>query len=130
MSANKISLPLLSEQAVIERVFNHIDNKTTDLGDTVWREPAEHYHSQQRFDAEIAMLKRLPVAFCPSAAMPDKGSYIARQAAGTPLLVVRGLDGTVRAFINACRHRGRQVAKGSGCSRAFVCTYHAWTYNL
>jgi nitrite reductase/ring-hydroxylating ferredoxin subunit len=130
MSANKISLPLLSEQAVIERVFNHIDNKTTDLGDTVWREPAEHYHSQQRFDAEIAMLKRLPVAFCPSAAMPDKGSYIARQAAGTPLLVVRGLDGTVRAFINACRHRGMQVAKGSGCSRAFVCPYHAWTYNL
>jgi phenylpropionate dioxygenase-like ring-hydroxylating dioxygenase large terminal subunit len=23
-----------------------------------------------------------------------------------------------------------QVAKGSGCSRAFVCPYHAWTYNL
>ena len=44
--------------------------------------------------------------------------------------MVRGLDGVVRAFINACRHRGMQVAKGSGCSRAFVCPYHAWTYNL
>ena len=44
--------------------------------------------------------------------------------------MVRGLDGVVRAFINACRHRGMQVAKGTGCSRAFVCPYHAWTYNL
>jgi phenylpropionate dioxygenase-like ring-hydroxylating dioxygenase large terminal subunit len=122
--------PLLSEQAVFERVFEHLDNNTTDLGETVWREPADHYYSQERFDAEMALLKRLPVPYCPSAALPDKGSYIARTASGTPLVVVRGLDGVVRAFINACRHRGMQVAKGTGCSRAFVCPYHAWAYNL
>jgi phenylpropionate dioxygenase-like ring-hydroxylating dioxygenase large terminal subunit len=46
------------------------------------------------------------------------------------LVVVRGADGTVRAFRNACRHRGMQVASGTGCSRAFVCRYHGWTYNL
>ena len=130
MSDSTIATRLLSDQAVFERVFNHIDNSTTDLGERVWREPADNYYSQERFDAEIAMLKRLPVAYCPSAALPDKGSYIARSSAGTPLVVVRGLDGVVRAFINACRHRGMQVASGSGCSRAFVCPYHAWTYNL
>jgi phenylpropionate dioxygenase-like ring-hydroxylating dioxygenase large terminal subunit len=43
---------------------------------------------------------------------------------------VRGTDGKVRAFRNACRHRGMQVASGSGCTRAFVCRYHGWTYNL
>jgi len=122
--------PLLSDQQAIDRIFAHIDNGTTDVGDTVWREPVEHYQSQKRFDAEIALLRRLPVPYCPSAALPEKGSYIARKAAGTPLVVVRGIDGEVRAFINACRHRGMQVAKGSGCSRAFVCPYHAWTYNL
>ena len=130
MSDSTIATRLLSDQAVFERVFNHIDNSTTDLGERVWREPADNYYSQERFDAEIAMLKRLPVAYCPSAALPDKGSYIARSSAGTPLVVVRGLDDVVRAFINACRHRGMQVASGSGCSRAFVCPYHAWTYNL
>jgi len=130
MSDSTIATRLLSDQAVFERVFNHIDNSTTDLGERVWREPADNYYSQERFDAEIAMLKRLPVAYCPSAALPDKGSYIARSSAGTPLVVVRGLDDVVRAFINACRHRGMQVASGRGCSRAFVCPYHAWTYNL
>lgn len=128
MSTSNASL--LSDQQAIDRIFAHIDNGTTDLGDTVWQEPTENYQSQARFEAEIALLKRLPVPFCPSAALPQKGSYIARSAAGTPLVVVRGLDGEVRAFINACRHRGMQVAKGSGCSRAFVCPYHAWTYNL
>jgi len=121
---------LLNDQEVIERIFSHIDNNTTDLGDTVWKEPVDHYQSQGRFNAEIALLERLPVPYCPSVALPDKGSYIARKAAGTPLVVVRGLDGVVRAFINACRHRGMQVANGSGCSRSFVCPYHAWTYNL
>ena len=121
---------LLNDQEIIERIFSHIDNNTTDLGDTVWKEPVDHYQSQGRFDAEIALLKRLPVPYYPSVALPNKGSYIARKAAGTPLVVVRGLDGVVRAFINACRHRGMQVANGSGCSRSFVCPYHAWTYNL
>ena len=124
------SVSLLDEQQTIDRIFTHIDEGTTDLGDTVWREPVENYHSQERFDAEIALLRRRPVPFCPSAGLPEAGSYIARKAAGTPLVVVRGRDGKVRAFINACRHRGMQVASGSGCSRAFVCPYHAWTYDL
>ncbi len=121
---------LLSDAEVIERVFQHIDQKTTDLGDEVWREPVENYRSRARFDAELRMLKHLPVPFCPSAALPESGSYVARESAGTPLIVVRGQDGVVRAFRNACRHRGRQLAEGSGCTRAFVCGYHGWAYRL
>ena len=121
---------LLDDQQAIERIFSHIDSGTTDLGDRVWREPVEHYHSQERFDAEMALLRSRPVPFCPSAALPDKGSYIARKSAGTPLVVARGKDGQVRAFINACRHRGMQVASGSGRANAFVCPYHAWFYGL
>ena len=124
------TVSLLNDQEAIERIFSHIDDGTTDLGDTVWREPVENYHSQERFDAEITLLRSRPIPFCPSAALPEKGSYIARKAAGTPLVVARGKDGQVRAFINACRHRGMQVASGSGRAHAFVCPYHAWSYGL
>ena len=124
------TVSLLNDQEAIERIFTHIDKGTTDLGDTVWREPVENYHSQERFDAEIALLRSLPIPFCPSVALPEKGSYIARKSAGTPLVVARGKDGKVRAFINACRHRGMQVASGSGRGQAFVCPYHAWSYGL
>ena len=122
---------LLNDDQAIDRIFTHIDNGTTDLGDTIWKEPVENYYSLERFNAEIALLRKLPIPYCPSAALPQNGSYIARNASKTPLLVVRGEDGEVRAFINACRHRGMRVANGSGCKKkAFVCPYHAWTYSL
>lgn len=121
----------LNDQEAIERIFNHIDNGTTDLGSEIWKEPVENYYTQERFDLEIKLLRSLPIPFCPSAALIENGSYIARRASGTPLLVVRGEDGQVRAFINACRHRGMKVASGSGCKKkAFVCPYHAWSYAL
>jgi phenylpropionate dioxygenase-like ring-hydroxylating dioxygenase large terminal subunit len=119
------------DQSVAQRVLDHIANGTTDLGQTVWREPVANYRSPDRLKGEIeTVLRRTPTAFCPSAALPEVGSYVAREAAGIPIVAVRGSDGKVRAFRNACRHRGMQVATGSGCARAFVCRYHGWTYSL
>jgi phenylpropionate dioxygenase-like ring-hydroxylating dioxygenase large terminal subunit len=89
-----------------------------------------NYRSPERLAAELALLRRRPVPFCPSAALVGPGAYVAREAAGTPLVAVRGDDGAVRVFRNACRHRGTQVAAGSGCARAFTCRYHGWTYGL
>jgi len=121
----------MDDQAVAQRVLDHIANGTTDLGDAVWREPVANYRSADRLQAEtVRVLRRAPTPFCPSAALPQPGSYLAREAAGVPIVVVRGTDGQVRAFRNACRHRGMQVATGNGCIRAFVCRYHGWTYNL
>ena len=116
--------------AVAQRVLDHIQRGTTDAGAEVWREPVANYLSEQRFAEERALLRRTAVPFCPSAALPQKGSYLAREAAGVPIVAVRGADGAVRAFRNACRHRGTQVAQGAGCAKSFVCPYHAWTYEL
>lgn len=121
---------LLDETALAERIFQHVDAGTTDLGNTVWREPVSHYLSHERFEAECALIRHYPTPFCPSAALPEQGSYLARMAAGNPIVVTRDSDGTVRAFINACRHRGMQVAEGSGCAKALSCPYHGWTYGL
>ena len=121
----------MDDQSVAQRVLDHIANGTTDVGQEVWREPVANYRSQERLATEIErILRRSPAPFCPSAALPEAGSYVAREAAGTPIVAVRGSDGTVRAFRNACRHRGMQVASGAGCARALVCRYHGWTYNL
>jgi len=121
----------MDDQSVAQRVLDHIANGTTDTGEGVWREPVANYRSSERLQWEIErVLRRRLTPFCPSAALPDAGSFVAREAAGIPIVAVRGTDGKVRAFRNACRHRGMQVASGSGCTRAFVCRYHGWTYNL
>ena len=130
-TVNRVSsTPLLDDATLAERIFRHIDDGTTDLGERVWREPVSHYLSVERFKAECALIRQHPTPFCPSAALPENHSYLARVAAGSPIVATRGEDGRVRAFINACRHRGMQVAAGSGCTKAFSCPYHGWTYGL
>ena len=119
-----------SDAQLIEHIFNLIDEKKTDLGNEDWLEPVDNYRSQARFDAEIRLMRHLPVAFCPAAAIAEPGAYVARLSAGVPIVVVRGLDGEIRAFRNACRHRGMQLAEGSGCAKIFRCTYHGWAYRL
>jgi phenylpropionate dioxygenase-like ring-hydroxylating dioxygenase large terminal subunit len=124
-----MTLPM-SDPQVAARVLKHIADGTTDAGGEVWREPVENYRSQPRLDAEVKVLRRFPTAFCPSAALAENGAFVAREAAGVPIIAVRGQDGKVRAFRNACRHRGMRLAEGTGCTNAFMCRYHGWTYGL
>lgn len=122
---------LMSDAEVARRVLQHIERGTTDLGEEVWREPVEHYRSPARFEAELRdVLRRTATPFCPSAALPEVGSYLARTAAGVPILALRDEDGAVRAYRNACRHRGAMLVDGSGCAKGFVCPYHGWSYAL
>jgi phenylpropionate dioxygenase-like ring-hydroxylating dioxygenase large terminal subunit len=45
--------------------------------------------------------------------------------------MVRRADGSLGAFLNACRHRGARVVDGCGAgARDFPCPYHGWTYGL
>ena len=60
----------------------------------------------------------------------EQGSYFVSQAGHVPILVVRGQDEVLRAFVNVCRHRGHPVASGEGCRSTLQCPYHAWTYDL
>ena len=124
------SSSLLGDAQVVLRIFDHIDNKTTDLGDTVWTEPVANYVSQDRLNAELDLIKRRFVVFCPSLALAKTGDYVARSSAGVPLIAVRAEDGTTKVFRNACRHRGVKLGDGQGCKRALVCPYHGWTYGL
>jgi phenylpropionate dioxygenase-like ring-hydroxylating dioxygenase large terminal subunit len=126
----KPQLSFMSDSDVVDRVLGHVAAGTTDRGTEVWREPVDNYRLEDRLTQELNLFKSVPTAFCPSIALAKPGDYIARNAAGTPLIVVRGKDGHVRAFKNACRHRGSELVAGKGCAGAFVCPYHGWSYGL
>jgi Rieske 2Fe-2S family protein len=67
-----------------------------------------------------------------SADLPTPGKFRKVQVGRESVLVVRGRDGQLRAFLNICRHRGAQICtEDTGeVKRAFQCPYHAWTYDL
>jgi phenylpropionate dioxygenase-like ring-hydroxylating dioxygenase large terminal subunit len=122
---------LLDEPSIVQRVLDHIERRTTDMGDVGWREPVAHYRSETRLALELdRVFRRTPTPFCPSAALLHAGCYVAREAAGVPLVAARGGGGEVRVFRNACRHRGTQLACGRGRTASFVCPYHGWAYGL
>ncbi|MFC5696006.1 aromatic ring-hydroxylating dioxygenase subunit alpha [Pseudomonas sp. GCM10022186] len=59
------------------------------------------------------------------------GQYLTLQIGDYPIAVVRGGDGQVRAFHNACRHRGSKVCtENSGKVAKLVCPYHKWVFDL
>jgi phenylpropionate dioxygenase-like ring-hydroxylating dioxygenase large terminal subunit len=60
----------------------------------------------------------------------EAGSFFTCDLGGTPVVVVRGKDGELRAFLNVCRHRGSLVCEGEGRRETLQCPYHAWTYDL
>ena len=64
------------------------------------------------------------------AELEQPGAYRSGCIAGMPWVVVRDHSGTLRAFHNVCRHKGREVVTGSGIADLLVCGYHAWAYRL
>ena len=67
--------------------------------------------------------------------LPEPGDFrtlAALERLGHPLFLVRGEDGRIRAFYNACRHRGGPLvdAPSGSAGKRLVCKYHAWSYDL
>jgi len=64
----------------------------------------------------------------------NPGDYVVRDIAGESVFITRNGDGELRGFYNVCSHRGTKFVddiEGTGhAKKAFVCPYHAWTYDL
>jgi phenylpropionate dioxygenase-like ring-hydroxylating dioxygenase large terminal subunit len=57
------------------------------------------------------------------------GSFVTTTMGEDPIVVVRGRDRQLRAFLNSCTHRGAKVCRhDEGTIAGFVCPYHGWTF--
>lgn len=115
---------------IVARFLELEDADTTTLAPSVRSIPAETYTSVERFEREQTVLfRRSPVVVCTAIDVPSRGNYLACESGGVPIVVVRGHDGLVRAYLNACRHRAHPLAIGCGHTGRFVCPFHAWSYD-
>ena len=64
--------------------------------------------------------------------VPEPGDFLLYAVGEESIILVRGADGTVRAFFNVCRHRGSRICLESRgrVRQVLTCPYHAWVYDL
>jgi phenylpropionate dioxygenase-like ring-hydroxylating dioxygenase large terminal subunit len=93
--------------------------------------PASVYTSQEFLAQELEHIFSREW-FCAGRAssLARPGDYMTLELAGQPVMVIRDHDGTLRAQSNVCLHRMSTLLTGSGNTKAIVCPYHAWSYNL
>ena len=118
-------------EAMVRAGMVHAKAHTIDKAAGVLKLPAKNYYEPAIFELEVSRIfHRVPLLLAATAEMPDPGDFKTMTAAGVPLLISRGQDGEVRAFINSCSHRGTAVAmEPTGNARRFVCPYHGWTFS-
>lgn len=96
------------------------------------RNPASAYVDPVRFEAERQTLFRgRPQMLGLSQDCAEPGSCLTADLGGVPVVIVRQADGSLKGFVNACRHRGAPVVSGDGPGRPrLACPYHGWVYDL
>ena len=68
----------------------------------------------------------------PASSLRESGDFLTGEAYDVPILVVKGWDGQVRAFVNRCLHQSVKLewdAKGN-CDSVLECPFHGWTYDF
>ena len=64
--------------------------------------------------------------------IPEPGDFYVYDVGYHSALVVRANDGTIKAYYNACMHRGTQLRRPGTCgsARELKCPFHGWTWSL
>ena len=108
--------------------------KARDMGLGHDRVPVEYYTSADYFRREQDMIfRRAWLMVGRVDEVPEPGDYIVRDlpTLKASVVITRGKDGKVRAFHNACSHRGvALVCQERGNAMTFRCPYHAWVYRI
>ncbi|MCX2975491.1 Rieske (2Fe-2S) protein [Halieaceae bacterium IMCC8485] len=106
-----------------------------------WPENADHtavpyyvFHDQDIYNREQDKIYNGPawhfVAL--EAELLQLGSFKSTYIGDTPVVVTRGQDNEIYAWVNRCAHRGAEVCRhrhGVSEDGTFTCVYHQWAYD-
>lgn len=94
--------------------------------------PAWAYNSDELADLEYEHVILPSWQFvCHVSQVKNAGDYMTLDMKKDSILVMRGKDDVLRAFMNVCRHRAAKLLTGAGnCRARITCPYHGWSYDL
>ncbi len=92
----------------------------------------EIFVNEDVFDQEMERIfKRSWLFLCHETQIPERGDFFEAPMGQDNVLVVRQKDGSIKALMNSCSHRGNAVCRAEeGNARSFLCTYHGWSFGI
>ncbi|HEX7097082.1 MAG TPA: aromatic ring-hydroxylating dioxygenase subunit alpha [Acidimicrobiales bacterium] len=100
--------------------------------DTPMLQPWEVY-DQDLFELEmVRVFARSWVWLGDTEDLREPGDYITGRIGLQPVIVIRQEDGSVKGFLNNCRHRAAGLAfePVGNCGKTLTCPYHNWAYSI
>jgi phenylpropionate dioxygenase-like ring-hydroxylating dioxygenase large terminal subunit len=95
------------------------------------RVPIERYVSRAFHELEVEKVwKKTWQMACREEEIPEVGDRTVYEIADLSVLIVRAGPDQIRAFPNACLHRGRRLCDGPGRAEKIRCPFHGWTWSL
>jgi methanesulfonate monooxygenase large subunit len=99
------------------------------------------YSDSAIFEEELELIfKRAWIPVCHESELAEPYDFRTTTIAREPVIVARGPDGNVRAFLNVCPHRGMMIERRpsgsflegspSGTPKHMTCMFHAWQFDM
>jgi nitrite reductase/ring-hydroxylating ferredoxin subunit len=67
---------------------------------------------------------------CRTEELAAVGAYVTYDIGDQSVILVRSTASRIRAFHNACQHRGRRLCDGKGQMQHIRCRFHGWRWDL
>lgn len=92
----------------------------------------DRYLKREYHDLEVEKLwKRVWQMACHQDDIPEIGDYQVYDVASLSFLIVRVSETEIKAYYNACLHRGRQLREfGGKRATEFRCPFHGWSWKI
>lgn len=90
------------------------------------------YSDPEIFELEMTeIFGRAWLFLCHESQIPEPGDFFEGVMGRDNVLAVRQKDGSVKAMLNTCTHRGNAVCRAEeGNAKSFLCTYHGWSFGI
>jgi phenylpropionate dioxygenase-like ring-hydroxylating dioxygenase large terminal subunit len=117
---------------IVDRLLQHLREGTTDLCPETMQLEASIFSDPGVARQELDnVFGRVPMIAAHGSELPKPNDFVSKRLARNDVVMVRQEDGSVRTFVNMCRHRGaRLVDEADGHCRRFSCPYHGWSYGI
>jgi len=108
-----------------ERIDGFVSLETGEIDRSIFFESAVFEHEME------TIFGRAWLFLCHATQIPERGDFFESVMGRDNVLVVRQKDGSIKALLNTCAHRGNAVCRAEeGNARSFLCSYHGWSYGI